>query len=508
MEVRLSPRVSAVALRSRLHRGWALLACLWLLTPWQAQAQDAIPPQAGPQSGDGDDAQAEVDPEDREPDYGDKPADLGEDGGDPALPDPLDQPLEDVHKETLKEVERQRAWGVDEDGHRTYLAGEAVDTEVLGERVQLPKRDRGKLLALSLGMSAYAPTLGGNTLLPFVALYGLYRNQTHHLRVLASGVFNEVDYDRSFDGPLLAVHLQNYTVPVASEEVSRGRQVRASSLYWGDGSAWLGGGYRWRLPPYAIDNDLRVGLYYRAGFEYYKKSSDTPDGLVLPLDTLEHGIQLRVRADSLLRNLMELPHLGWAAGVDVSVLRRDRWRDFGNPISGTTVDSEDTRDFLKVSAYVVAALPLPGLSERHRLLARAYGGWAPNGSLDRFSAFRVGGGPIPTESYDLARVPLPGALFDQFPLERYVLADLEYRFELAFFSFVHGRASFVRARSATRDQRGRYSDLEGVTLSAGFTTGFVWESQLFFEATQDLNGVTRGGDSGGTTFLLQWSKSF
>ncbi|MEZ6185491.1 MAG: hypothetical protein R3F62_10845 [Planctomycetota bacterium] len=81
------------------------------------------------------------------------------------------------------------------------------------------------------------------------------------------------------------------------------------------------------------------------------------------------------------------------------------------------------------------------------------------------------------------------------------------RFELAFFSFVHGRASFLRARSATRDQRGTYADLEGVTLSAGFTTGFVWESQLFFEVTQDLNGVTRDG-TGGTTFLLQWSKSF
>ena len=443
----------------------------------------------------------------QEPNYGEAPAAPGVDGGDPALPATVDDSLQKVHAGEIAEVRSEQV-GIQLERHRTYLAGEAVDTEVLGYRVTIPEQDRGKVLALSLGVSAFAPSLGGTSAVPFFALYGLYRDQTHHLRVLASGVFNEVDYARSFDGPLLVAFLENFTVPFPSEEVIDGRQRRATSLLWGTGSAWVGGGYRWRLPPYHVDNDLRVGVYYTGGFEYYDDSRDTPPGTELPVDTFTHGVRLRFRADSLLRNLMELPHLGWAAGGDLEWTRRDRWRDYDNPGSGVRVDGDETRDALKLSLYALVVLGIPGLSQRHRVLASAYGGWAPRGTLDRFSAFRVGGGPIPTESYDLARAPLPGALFDQFPVEAYAVGALEYRYEGAFFSFVHGRLSYCPGRSATRDLRGRIDDSQGLTASLGFTTGFVWRSQLFFEVTRDLNGATRGGGSGGTSFLLQWSKSF
>ena len=44
-------------------------------------------------------------------------------------------------------------------------------------------------------------------------------------------------------------------------------------------------------------------------------------------------------------------------------------------------------------------------------------------------------------------------------------------------------------------------------MSVALTTGFLWESQLYFEFDHDIRGAFRGGDSG-STFLLLWNKSF
>ena len=444
---------------------------------------------------------------------------------DPTPPAPVEEALEGVHEGSLEEREAEElreaareaappgeyAPPTAEEGageYHTPLAGERLETEVFGRPIVVEERDRRSLLALSLGAVTFTPNVAGTTMLPYGSFLGLYRKAPHHLRAQMAGLYNQIDYDYSFDGPLAMARFQNDTIPFPSEEVIDGRSIEESSLLWGTVSTWLGVGYRWRISPYNVDNDVRVGLYYHVGYQYHDRSDDTPDAVRIPTDTFFHGLRLRIRLDSFQRNIMELPHLGWAAGGDVELTRRDRWRDYDSPARGITVRGDDTRDYIKLSAYLVAALPVPLLSERHRLVPTVHAGWAPYGDLDRFSAFQVGGGPLVSESYDLARNPIPGALFNQFPLDRYLITSLEYRLEVLFFFYVHLRATYVLGRVASLRGGGDLQDVEGVTLSTAVTTGFLWRSQLYVEYSYDVKGVLRGGDEQGHTVLLMWSKSF
>jgi len=304
------------------------------------------------------------------------------------------------------------------------------------------------------------------------------------------------------------VRLENYTVPFASRELVDGRSVDESSLIWGTVDGWLGLGWRWPVAPFNADNELLVGVYYHGGLEYHRRTSDTPDGAVIPRDTYTHGLRVRLRGDGLQRNLLEQPHQGWAAGLDLEYTRRDFWRDYSTPGLGTW-DREETRDVVKASGYLVAALPVPWLNERHRLVFQGHAGFAPVGKLDRFSAFRVGGGPLPTEASDLGRNPFPGAMFDQFPLEEYLILTVEYRVELLFFVFLHLRATYaIGSTSTIRGGLPRFRQDTGYTVTAALTTGFPWDSTLYFEFDYDANGAVRGGDELGSTFVVMWSKAF
>lgn len=451
--------------------------------------------------------------------------------GDPTLPGPVEKGLEAVHEKSLeerealevqKEAEEQAppppadsphatAPPVSEsEEYHTPLAGERLETTVFGRPIVVDERDRRSLLALSLGAMILEPNVAGTSVLPYGSFIALYRKSPHHLRAQLAGLYNQVDYGYSFDGPMALAHFENSTIPFPSEEIIDGRSIEESSLLWGTVSTWLGVGYRWRISPYNVDNDLRIGAYYHVGYQYHDRTSDTPDTVRIPTDTLIHGARLRLRLDSFQRNLMELPHLGWATGADLEFTRRDHWRDYDSPARNVVVKDDDTRDYIKLSAYVIAALPIPLLSERHRLVPTLHAGWAPLGELDRFSAFAVGGGPLVSESYDLARNPVPGALFNQFPLERYLIASLEYRLEVMFFFFLHFRATYVHGRVASLSASGvaGQHDVEGVTLSTAITSGFAFQSQVYVEYSYDVKGVLRGGDETGHTVLLMWSKSF
>jgi len=92
---------------------------------------------------------------------------------------------------------------------------------------------------------------------------------------------------------------------------------------------------------------------------------------------------------------------------------------------------------------VIGAMGIPWLSGRHRFVGYLHGGVSPMGKLDRFSAFRAGGGPFPNETDDLYRLPYPGALFNDFPVSDYVVGTLEYRLELLFFMYLHLRGTFA-----------------------------------------------------------------
>jgi hypothetical protein len=202
---------------------------------------------------------------------------------------------------------------------------------------------------------------------------------------------------------------------------------------------------------------------------------------------------------------MELPHRGLAAGIDVEFARRDSWSDAN--YGGATFTRDETRDYLKLSGYFIAATGLPGLSERNRLLFSFYGGSAPVGTLDRFSSYRIGGGPLPSETDDLFRQVYPGAMFNQFPAAEYLIGSAEYRRELLFFLYLHLRSTFAWVnREIFTTRRLKTLENSGEAFTAAFTSGFLWESVLSLEYAYDTS-VLRNGQSGSNITII-WAKGF
>ncbi len=396
----------------------------------------------------------------------------------------------------------------DENFYHTPLAGEACTAQILGRTIRIPERDRENTLSLTLGANFYAPEVGGNLGLPIAALYWRHRWEKWWTRDVIGLFVNEMDVARSFGRFQLLGHFDNNTVPFADTEIKDGNEVKPSSVIWGTVSGWLGAGTRIPVAPFQADNDFRLQLFYHAGYFYDKRTNDTGTNVQLPPDTFVHGLRLRVRYDGLRRNIMELPHEGWAAGGDIELTRRDRWSDstFGNVL----FKRDDTRDYLKMSGYVIGAGGIPWLSERHRFVWYLHGGVSPIGELDRFSAFRAGGGPFPNETDDLYRLPYPGALFNDFPVSDYVVGTLEYRLELLFFMYLHLRGTFAWGanRPDYSDSQGlrlRLTSTDGEAFSAGLTSGFLYDSQLYLEYAYDTT-LLRNGKSG-NSFMLLWSKS-
>jgi hypothetical protein len=410
--------------------------------------------------------------------------------------------------------ERDERWG--EGGYRTPLAGEAFETEVFGRQVTVEARDRGNTMAVSLGGVAFTPNIGGNTALPLFAYYWNYtKEETRWLRLVSSVFVNELDFAERFGGPELRFHFENYTLPIESSEIVDGQTLDQTTSMWGTVDSRIGIGYRRRIPPGNLDNDLEVAAYYVAGFEYHDLGDDAPPGAVGARDTYVHGMRVEVKLDAFQRNLLEMPHYGLAFGASFDIRRRDFWRTHGalNGIPDVSApivfERRDTRDFWKFDAYLVVALPVPFVSERHRFISYLYAGYAPHDTLDRFSAFRLGGGPAPSETEDLSRRIMPGAVFDQFPVEDYFVAIMEYRLELLFFLYLHVRGAYALLKAPTLTRQGRLRNIRQDTwiFSAALTSGFVWDSQLYFEYDFDVRGTFRGGREG-HAFLLLWSKSF
>jgi len=393
---------------------------------------------------------------------------------------------------------------------QTPLAGEAYSTSLFGSTIEIPARNRENVRSLTLGVNYYTPELGGDTAVPIAAFYYRHRWDNWWTRDIIGLFVNEMDVARSLGRFQLLGHFENDTVPFADTEIRNGKRVKASSVIWGTVSGWLGAGIRLPVAPFQADNDLRVQLFYHAGYFYDTRTSDTGSDVRLPPDTFVHGLNLRIRNDGMRRNIMELPHEGWAWGGDVKLTRRDRWSDstFGNQLFTRT----ETRDYLKLSGYVIGAMGIPGLSDQNRFIWYLHGGGSPWGKLDRFSTFRAGGGPFPNETDDLYRMPYPGALYNNFPVSDYVVSTLEYRRELLFFLYLHLRGTFAwganRPDYTTLDKglRLRLTSTDARAFSVGLTSGFIKDSQLYLEYAYDSK-LLRNGTSGSSIMLL-WSKSF
>ncbi|GFO55390.1 hypothetical protein GMSM_23970 [Geomonas sp. Red276] len=389
--------------------------------------------------------------------------------------------------------------------YRTPLAGEQCDIECFGKHYLVATRDRDNTGAVVLGGSLFLPDLGGHEFSPIGAVYWKHRWDDTRLRGTFSGFVNDINLAKSRDDLQFLWHFENTTIPFTRKEIDNGGEVGGSALKWGNLAGRFGVGLRLPVAPSQVDNDLRLQFFYQVGYLYSQRVGETAPGVKLPPDTIVHGPLVRVRYDGLRRNLMELPHEGIAGGLDTEISQRARWSDAS--YGGPTLSENQTRHYLKLSGYLLAATGIPFLSEKNRLLASFNGGFTPYGTLDRFSAYRIGGGPIPSEADDLDRLVYPGAVFGQYPASDYLMGALEYRREIFSFLYLHlrGTHAWVR-RELFSDPSRNFDEGEGDALSVGITSGFLFQSEIYLEYSYD-SGMLRHGTSGGSALVL-WSKSF
>jgi hypothetical protein len=390
--------------------------------------------------------------------------------------------------------------------YHTPLAGEPFHLEFMGRSIDIPSRNRGDESSLELGGSVYVPSMVDLTIIPDFALYIRRTWQRSRLRLVASGVNDDFEYSKNFGDFEFLGRFENFTDPFKETGFENNEQINGSSVRWGTLSGFIGAGLRYPVYPYQVDNDLKLQILGRVGYQYAMRTDDSAPSAKLPPDTMLLGVKFRGRYDGIRRNLMELPHQGTAAGFDADFIHREHWADYGNRI--VTFKKKDSRDYSILSGYVLTAFGIPGLSEKNRVVASLHAGWIDNKRADRYNAFRLDGGPFAQESEDTARPNYPGALHVYTLFSRYLMTNLEYRREIFPFLYLHLRGTFTWADRSTIvafNQIG-FKDDSGQTASIAVTTGFFWNSQLFAQYSWDT-GLLRNGKPGSCLNLL-WSKSF
>ncbi|MGH8625051.1 MAG: hypothetical protein ACREYC_07205 [Gammaproteobacteria bacterium] len=420
--------------------------------------------------------------------------------------------------------------------YRTPRAGEAYQTELWSRRVTAPARDRRRVTALDLGVQ-YIPDgpsspdilpfggalvvrdtddQGEDVLQPFGAIF-VWRNPEHgrhRLRGVFSGLYNDVRFNiapRFLGDAEVVFTFENFNVPFGRPEYVEGQRIEAVDLEWQYIRGGLGLGYHTALAPGHQDNALEITLTYEPGFIWFEPDDDTAPDFIEPTDTYEGRAHLRLRADALERNLLELPHWGYTAGTDLIYGHRANWRDWGEPVFGVA-DAEAERGYFAASFYAMAAGGVPFLdSERHRLTASLHAGIGQD--LDRFSAFRLSSKPTAGEWEAVSRPDLPGAVFDEFFSRSYSIAELRYRYEALFFFYPYVRANWAwidRPRFQENGQVGNQMD-SLPSLGAGFISGAPWRSAVELSYVYNF-GILRDEDGdpgfGGHSILFQWAKEF
>jgi len=398
------------------------------------------------------------------------------------------------------------------DEYRTPRAGETVTGTLFGKTISAPERDRRRITYLNIG-GVFVP--GGpeeKTASPMGGLY-LWRvpeGDASRLRAIVAGISNEVRWDGALPGAKgfsLVLSLDSLTLPWARSEYAEGARLAAGELKWSQARAGTGIAWRTGLAPGACDNGLDAALTYEPGGLWFSRGSDTTPGYAVPVHTYEGRLHLRLRADALERNLLEMPHRGFAAGLDGVAGWRSRWEPWGLPAA---LESGG-RSWQAVSAFAFAAFaPAPGLSERHRLIASVHAGTGPN--LDRFSAFRLGGGSTWGDFETLSRIVLPGAGVDELFSSRYAIVDVEYRYEALFFLYLQLKGTLAWAdRNVTADGGTAMRNGSFPALTAGVTSGLPWDLALELSASWNF-GLERVKDGrvekGSLGLLVSLTKEF
>lgn len=404
---------------------------------------------------------------------------------------------------------------LDEPGmpYRPLLSGEGFRTKVLGREVRVEPRDRRVVNAWDLGI-ANSPRADSSEVLPFGALYfWRHPDEDTLFRGVVVGLFNEIYYAKSpknWGSFEWIATLETFTVPVGQLEVIDGEDLESEDLIWGYVRPGLGFGYRRQIAPGKQDNMLALGFTVEPGLLFFDEGKDAATNFDAPQTTFESRFRLQFRMDALERNLIELPHCGFAVGADLVYGHRAPWDGWGRPGASTYHTPGSSRDYVGFTGYSLGVTGVPFVkSERHRLLAKVHGGVGEG--VDRFSAVRVGGGPDPRgEEYGSVWRPfLPGAAINEFFPEHYVVALAAYRFEPTFFSSISlggfiGYLERVRS-SATRTLRKEEDVFPGVVTR--LTTGFVLETRLQIEYAYNW-GVIRKEEYGGHGVVVHVSGQF
>jgi hypothetical protein len=399
---------------------------------------------------------------------------------------------------------------------RTPRAGESYTGALFGKLLTVAERDRSHVTEIGLGFQWIPEGPEQRVLVPAGGLF-FWRNSNRgdsRLRAVVSGLYDDLRYGRRLapeSGFEAVATFENVTLPFARSEYIEGERIASEELKWGYVRAGAGVGY-WRpISPGHQDNALEAAITYEPGYLFFSRGGDTEASFHLPGNTYEGRFHLRVRADAFERNILELPHRGWAAGLDAWAARRARWEDWGGSVFGIQ-SGEESRGWQAVAAYAAAAVGVPGVpGERHTLLASAYGGTGHD--LDRFSAFRLGGGSNAGDFETLSEPVLPAAAFEEFFPSHYAIANLEYRYQALFFLYLQVRGSLAwldRPRfSPEGSVQNRTDGLRSVT--AGLTSGLPWDSSLEinysynFGLLRQRNGAAK---SGGGALYISWTKEF
>ena len=398
---------------------------------------------------------------------------------------------------------------------RAPRAGEAWTETVFGKTFSAAARDRTFVTAIVLNAQWIPGGLEQRVLVPSGGLF-VWRNRqdgAERLRADIAVLANDARYNRRLvpSGWEAALTFENVTLPFARSEYVEGRRIAAEELKWNFVRAGAGIGYRRTLSPGHQDNAFEAALTYEPGYLFFARGGDTASAFVLPRETYEGRIHLRLRADALERNILELPHAGFAAGLDGVAGHRSDWKDWGGRVFDLQ-NAEASRDFRAVSLYAVAAGGMPFfVGERHRYVASAYAGRGVH--LDRFSAFRLGGGSNAGDWESLSAPILPAAGFQEFFPSRYGIANLEYRYQAFFFLYLQMRGSLAWLDRPRFTPQGSVTDRTGRlhAVTAGLTSGFVWDSSLELDYSYNF-GLLRqrsgAARSGAGALFLAWTKEF
>jgi hypothetical protein len=399
-----------------------------------------------------------------------------------------------------------RIHDLEREPERTLRAGDGYRGRALGMEIEGAPRDRRDVTAWVAGITT-APRVEDGGTAPFASLYFWQRPDEDLLfRGVVAGVLNDLTLAISpagFGEAELLFTLDTFTWPAASGELVDGVLDEASELYWGHVRPGLGFGFRRQIGP-AQDNLLAANLVGEVGALYFGRGDRSAADFALPDSTLELRAKAQLRCDLLERNLLELPHAGFALGADLVFGHRADWDDWGSPATGEG-DADATRNYAIASAYAFGITGLPFVrGERHRLLGSVHAGVGEG--LDRFSAPRIGGGPDPRgeEFGQVARPILPGAAVGEFFPEHYVLGYAGYRVQPTWFAFVDAGATVGWLDRDRRDAGGAIRREDDVLTAVGtrLSTGFLGRTriQVLYAYAFD---VIRGGEAGGYEFSAQ-----